>query len=479
MLRSLSLRLRIFLFFCLLAIGAIALAAVALGFVWTRTDSEWTASELTTVILLFGFLNTGLVLGIWLLFDENVARPIEGLSTSLRLRAHSGIEDSIKAQAAQYLGDLAPAARALSDALAASGDQPPEQTQRLLQERERLTVLLSEIPIATILVNAAGEIALYDAQAGAILSRIAAPRLGAPLSNYFDLTPAIGACARADRRLVEGHVTVPDCNHAETFNLQIKSLGAEGDVIFLDADTRAERDTQSRPLVFNFDLLDQKLEGTITARRLSELNFVVFDTETTGLSVAKDAIVELAAARVLNGRILDGEVFETYVDPGRPIPAASTKIHGVRDADVAQSPRIEEVIPAFHDFAQSAVLVAHNAPFDIGLLRQQEVQTGCSWDHPVVDTVLLSALVFGISADHSLDALCSRLSIEIPARHRHTAKGDARATAEALIRLLPLLQGKGIETFGQLLNETSKFGRLLRDINSDHVRNAPEMSDSP
>jgi DNA polymerase-3 subunit epsilon len=151
----------------------------------------------------------------------------------------------------------------------------------------------------------------------------------------------------------------------------------------------------------------------------------------------------------------------------------------VRDADVAQSPRIEEVIPAFHDFAQSAVLVAHNAPFDIGLLRQQEVHTGCSWDHPVVDTVLLSAVVFGISADHSLDALCSRLSIEIPARHRHTAKGDARATAEALIRLLPLLQGKGVETFGQLLNETSKFGRLLRDINSDHVRNAPEMSDSP
>ena len=88
------------------------------------------------------------------------------------------------------------------------------------------------------------------------------------------------------------------------------------------------------------------------------------------------------------------------------------------------------------------------------------------WTHPVLDTVLLSAVVFGTTEDHSLDGLCERLRIDLPAAARHTALGDARATAEVLVRLLPLLHGRGISTFDALLRETRKHGRLLRDLNA-------------
>ena len=75
-------------------------------------------------------------------------------------------------------------------------------------------------------------------------------------------------------------------------------------------------------------------------------------------------------------------------------------------------------------------------------------------------------MVFGTNAEHSLDALCTRLDVTIPPDLRHTALGDARATAEALVRLLPLLEGKGIRTFGQLVQETGRHGRLLKDLNA-------------
>ena len=473
MAKRLSLRLRIFLFFCLLAVGAVVLAVAAMAFVWARADQGVSLSQLITACVIFSFLNTGLILGIWLLFDEHVARPIETLSTNLRLRAHSGVDAGLSMQAAQYLGDLAPAAQALSKA-----SQPPpestEHTRRLIKERERLTALLSEIPIGTILVNAAKEIVLYDAQAAAILATIAPPRLGAPLADYFDLTalPQL----RASGTSLNGAFQLSDIGHHRTFNTRIKALGEEGDIIFIDYDTSLLNDAETRPLVFDFDLLEREMTADAKETKLSDLCFVVFDTETTGLSVETDAIVQIAAQRVMNGRLVEGEVFDAYVNPGRAIPPASTKIHGVRDADVADAPSIEQVIPAFHHFAKDAVLVAHNAPFDIGLLRQQERATGIKWDHPVLDTVLLSAVVFGISQEHSLDALCQRLAIEIPAQHRHTALGDAKATAEALVKLLPLLQGKGIETFGALVQETRKHGRLLKDMNPKQPKRVVQLT---
>ncbi len=79
------------------------------------------------------------------------------------------------------------------------------------------------------------------------------------------------------------------------------------------------------------------------------------------------------------------------------------------------------------------MIVAHNAPFDMAFLRRHAPRMGVTWDHPILDTVLVSAVVFGASETHTLDALCDRLGVTIPEALRHTALGDARATAEVLV----------------------------------------------
>ncbi|HHW64842.1 MAG TPA: DNA polymerase III subunit epsilon, partial [Rhodocyclaceae bacterium] len=90
---------------------------------------------------------------------------------------------------------------------------------------------------------------------------------------------------------------------------------------------------------------------------------------------------------------------------------------------------------------------------------------GAVFDHPILDTVLLSAVVFGQGEAHSLDALAHRLGITIPEEARHTAIGDAVATADAFLRLLPMLKAKGLRSFGDVLAEVRKHGRLLKDLN--------------
>ncbi|SCY58841.1 3'-5' exonuclease [Paracoccus tibetensis] len=197
--------------------------------------------------------------------------------------------------------------------------------------------------------------------------------------------------------------------------------------------------------------------------RLADLTCVVFDTETTGLEPT-DRIVQIAGLRIARGR-LTGERFETLVHPGRPIPPASTAIHGIDDAMVAEAPDMTRALAAFHHFAEGAVLVAHNAPFDMGFLRRAAPETGAHFDNPVLDTVLLSAMVWGQSAPHSLDALTERLGIAIPPEARHTAMGDTVATAEAFLRLIAALEAKGIERLEQALAEGRKHRRLVRDAN--------------
>ena len=153
--------------------------------------------------------------------------------------------------------------------------------------------------------------------------------------------------------------------------------------------------------------------------------WVIVDTETTGLLPHHDEIVQIGAVRVLNGRIVPGERFETLVDPGRPIPEGATRVHGISDRMVDSAPDIHTASRAFHRFASGAVIVAHNAPFDMAFLRRHAVGSGVTWDHPILDTVLLSAVLFGTSEQHTLDALAARLGVPVPEKRRHTAMGDA------------------------------------------------------
>jgi DNA polymerase-3 subunit epsilon len=217
----------------------------------------------------------------------------------------------------------------------------------------------------------------------------------------------------------------------------------------------------ARPLVYDFDLLDKQAPSALDDAPLRDLTFVVFDSETTGLNPAKDEVVQLGAVRVVNGKIVDGETFDTLVNPGIPIPPGATRVHHIDDAMVASAPRFDTVCKSFHRFADKAVLIAHNAPFDMAFLRREGNRSGLTFEHPILDTVHLSAVVFGASAEHTLDALCQRLDVTIPAEMRHTALGDALATAQALVGMLPILEARGIGTFGQLRAEVQKHSRIL------------------
>ena len=121
---------------------------------------------------------------------------------------------------------------------------------------------------------------------------------------------------------------------------------------------------------------------------------------------------------------------------------------------------------AFHRFAEGAVLVAHNAPFDLAFLRRHGDAAGAAFDHPVLDTVLLSAAVFGEAVPHTLDAIAERLGVALDPAARHTATGDAVATAEVLLHLLPVLEAAGVRTLGDAIAAMRRHQRLLPDLNA-------------
>ena len=108
------------------------------------------------------------------------------------------------------------------------------------------------------------------------------------------------------------------------------------------------------------------------------------------------------------------------------------------------------------------MLVAHNAAFDLAMLQKCGAAT---FDHPVLDTVLLSAVLFGNEAEHTLDAIAARLDVEIPEEARHTALGDAVATAEVLRLMLPMLRARGFTTFGQVVAAMRRHTGLVPDLN--------------
>ena len=207
----------------------------------------------------------------------------------------------------------------------------------------------------------------------------------------------------------------------------------------------------SRPEFYDFDLFAHHAAGHALADRpLAEIAYTVFDTETTGLQPSGgDEIIQIGATRVVAGKLRRQECFEQLVDPQRPLSAAGMAIHGIAPAMLHGQPLIAAVLPAFHAFAQDTVLVAHNAAFDMRFLQLKEASTGVVFDQPVLDTLLLSAVVHPQQDSHRLEAIAERLGV--PVLGRHTALGDAMVTAEVFVQLLPLLQALGIHTLGQAL----------------------------
>lgn len=173
-------------------------------------------------------------------------------------------------------------------------------------------------------------------------------------------------------------------------------------------------------------------------------DLVVFDLETTGLSPSGDEIIQIAATRVRDGRVVVGDEFFSYVKPSGPISAFITSYTGVTDDDVKDAPREWEVLSAFSRYSGDSVLVAHNGhSFDMNFLRSacaQNVQPSREVEY--VDSMHLSWAVWGRRGGcrHGLDEVASRLRVGAPTARRHDARGDVEMTAQCVVQLLAMLR---------------------------------------
>ncbi|MGB8930999.1 MAG: exonuclease domain-containing protein, partial [Anaeromyxobacteraceae bacterium] len=201
----------------------------------------------------------------------------------------------------------------------------------------------------------------------------------------------------------------------------------------------------NRPEFFDFDLFARAaLDPVLEQRKLGELSFTVFDTETTGLTPQLDEIVCIGAVRIVNLRVLHQDSFEQFVDPGRPMSPEAARITGIDASMLRGQPPIDQVLPQFHRYCEETVLVAHNAAFDMRFLQVLEARTGVRFTQPVLDTLLLSAVLHPNLAAHRFEEIAERFGV--PVIGRHTALGDAIMAGEIFLKMIPLLADAGIVT---------------------------------
>ena len=186
--------------------------------------------------------------------------------------------------------------------------------------------------------------------------------------------------------------------------------------------------------------------------------FVAIDLETTGLDARGDAVVALAAVPFVDGTPRPGYV--TLVNPRRPIPPASTRIHGITDAMVAGAPPFGGVAGHVEAACRDAILVGHGVAFDLAVLARERRACGLRpLGNLTLCTQRLAAALHPGWTDLGLDAVAARLGV--PVNGRHTARGDAVAAGDILLALLPGIAGRGVHTITDALRlqETASLHR--------------------
>ena len=235
----------------------------------------------------------------------------------------------------------------------------------------------------------------------------------------------------------------PDANHALDHGDDFKVIyGVEGYLV----DDLKEIVTGDK---------GQRLDGT----------FVVFDIETTGFSPVANRIIEIGAVKVDKGQVVDR--FSVFVNPEVPIPFEIEKLTGINDSMVMEAETIETMLPQFLDFVGDAVLVAHNANFDVSFIKENAKRQQLPVDFTYVDTVGIARMLLTGQAKYTLDAVAKTLKISLENHHR--AVDDAECTAEIFMKFIEMLAKEEVYTLAEM-NEMGKSSvDAVRKLHSFHI----------
>ncbi|MCR5302116.1 MAG: PolC-type DNA polymerase III [Lachnospiraceae bacterium] len=193
--------------------------------------------------------------------------------------------------------------------------------------------------------------------------------------------------------------------------------------------------------------------------------FVVFDIETTGFSAVENNIIEIGAVKIEKGKITG--TFSTFVNPGEPIPYRIERLTGINDDMVADAPFINDALRQFEEFYEGAVMVAHNAAFDMGFIMQKCRAAGIDAPQSYVDTLGMARLLVPELARFKLDNLCK--FFKVPLENHHRAVDDAGATAHIFLKLVERLKKQDVTTLKGLNDLCSASEEKIRKSPSNHI----------
>ena len=187
------------------------------------------------------------------------------------------------------------------------------------------------------------------------------------------------------------------------------------------------------------------MTSTTYSTALAALDAIVIDTETTGLDAKSARIVQIGAVRVDKGLLCLSDGYDRLVNPGIPIPPETTAIHGITDAAVEQAPKFADIAVEVQGLLTGQIVVGHTIGFDLAMFEREFKLAGRDWSAPAwLDVRLLAEIALPTLAQYDLDRLAALLGV--PIEGRHTAMGDAVATAKILLALTPHLRERGIRT---------------------------------
>ena len=193
--------------------------------------------------------------------------------------------------------------------------------------------------------------------------------------------------------------------------------------------------------------------------------FVVFDLETTGFSPDKNKIIEIGAVKVVGGVITDR--FSTFVNPEVPIPFRIEELTSIKDDMVIDAPKIEEILPEFMKFCDGAIMVAHNAEFDMSFIKKNCKDQGIEREFTIIDTVALARILLPNLNRFKLDTVAKALNVSLENHHR--AVDDAACTAEIFVKFIEMLKERGMENLDDVNHMVSTSPETVMKMPTYHA----------